>query len=109
LKEELRNLAKELDDVVLHPKRFIILTLLYLSGPLTEGELKSAVNVSWGALTTHLRRLEEHGLIKRRKWLTKSLKLRVFVYLTEKGIQQYIKAIKSLEKILKCIQNSHQK
>lgn len=48
-----------LDDNIVHPKRIVIMTILFIFREMTEGELSKATGIDWGSLSTHLSRLEK--------------------------------------------------
>ncbi|WP_457548441.1 transcriptional regulator [Archaeoglobus sp.] len=87
------------DDVVFHPKRFAILTVLFLFKEMTEGELAKAVGISWGSLSTHLKRLEEEGYIERRKAIT-IRGVRTVVKITKFGYSKYREEVEKLRSVL---------
>ena len=87
------------DDVVFHPKRFAILTVLFLFKEMTEGDLAKAVGISWGGLSTHLKRLEEEGYIERRKAITMR-GVRTVVKITEFGYSKYREEVEKLRRVL---------
>ncbi len=92
----------EFDENIFNPKRFVILTLLYLFKELTEGELARASNIGWGSLSTHLRRLEDGDYIKRKKVITPK-GIRTVVKITEKGYITYQKEVEKLDGILQSV------
>jgi len=55
----------DFDEDVFNPKRFAILTVLFLFKEMTEGDLVKATGLSWGCLSTHVKRLEEKGFLER--------------------------------------------
>ena len=55
-----------LDNNIVHPKRIVIMTILFICREMTEGELSKATGINWGSLSTHLSRLEKRGYIERR-------------------------------------------
>ena len=87
------------DDVVFHPKRFVILTVLFLFKEMTEGDLAKAAGMSWGSLSTHLKKLEEKGYIERRKAITVR-GVRTVVRITELGYSKYREEVEKLKKVL---------
>ena len=94
-----KALPTELDPILMNPTRFIIATTLYLFGQKKEGDLKKILGIPWGNLSTHLRRLEEAGYIKRRHVLTVRGP-RVMVSLTERGLDAYSELSTTLRKLL---------
>jgi len=98
-------LLTELDPILMNPTRFIIATTLYLFGPKKEGDLKKMLGIPWGNLSTHLRRLEEAGYIRRRHVLTVRGP-RVLVSLTERGVDAYSELSATLRKLLKDVEKT---
>ena len=98
-------LPTELDPILMNPTRFIIATTLYLFGQKKEGDLKKILGIPWGNLSTHLRRLEEAGYIKRRHVLTVRGP-RVMVSLTERGLDAYSKLSTTLRKLLEGVKKT---
>ena len=88
-----------LDEEIVHPKRFLIMTVLFLFREITEGELAKATGIGWGSLSTHLSRLEKKGYIARRKAITKK-GIRTVVKITEKGYMRYAEEVEKLKGIL---------
>ncbi|RLG62020.1 transcriptional regulator [archaeon] len=100
-----KALPTELDPILMNPTRFIIATTLYLFGQKKEGDLKKILGIPWGNLSTHLRRLEEAGYIKRRHVLTVRGP-RVMVSLTERGLDAYSKLSTTLRKLLEGVKKT---
>ncbi|RLG62858.1 hypothetical protein DRO21_06865 [archaeon] len=98
-------LPTELDPILMNPTRFIIATTLYLFGQKKEGDLKKILGIPWGNLSTHLRRLEEAGYIKRRHVLTVQGP-RVMVSLTERGLDAYSELSTTLRKLLEGVEKT---
>lgn len=92
----------ELDDreeALMHPKRFMIATLLYLTGTMEAGQLQRSTGMGWGELDSHLRRMEARGLVVRRKTLTLRGP-RSLVRLTGEGRRAYESLASKLRKLL---------
>ena len=89
----------EFDEEIFNPKRFAIMTVLFLFKELTEGDLAKAVGISWGSLSTHLKRLEEKGYIERKKVIT-SKGIRTVVRITKKGYQKYRDEVEKIKRVL---------
>ncbi len=100
-----KALPTELDPILMNPTRFIIATTLYLFGQKKEGDLKKILGIPWGNLSTHLRRLEEAGYIKRRHVLTVRGP-RVMVSLTERGLDAYSELSTTLRKLLEGVEKT---
>ncbi len=88
-----------LDEDIIHPKRILIMTNLFLLREVTEGDLAKATGIDWGSLSTHLRRLESKGYIARRKAIT-SKGIRTVVAITEEGYRKYVEEIRKLLSVL---------
>ncbi len=95
---------RELDPELMNPKRFSIVTYLYVFGPKTMAELVRALGLSWGDLDSNIRRLREKGYVSTRRQLT--LKgPRVFVELTEKGRRAYEELARRLNEITRRVRS----
>ena len=103
--EELARALLELDALLGHPTRFAIVTVLYALGPMTVGDLARALRVSYGPLSTHLRKLEEEGYVELRKVLTLRGP-RTAVYLTERGARAYLDHVERLRAIIAAVAES---
>ena len=88
-----------LDDNIIHPKRIIIMTILFIFKEMTEGDLSKATGIDWGSLSTHLSRLERTGYIERRKAITNK-GIRTIVRITEKGYKAYRDEIEKLKRLI---------
>ncbi len=93
-----RNVSM-LDDDVVHSKRFLIMTTLFIFREMTEGDLAKATGIDWGSLSTHLSRLEKKGYIKRRKSIT-NRGIRTVISITRKGYEKYGEEVGKLRNIL---------
>ena len=87
------------EEALMHPKRFMIATLLYLGGTMEVGQLQRATGMGWGELDSHLRRMEARGLVVRRKTLTLRGP-RSLVRLTGEGRRAYESLASKLKKLL---------
>ncbi len=87
------------EEALMHPKRFMIATLLYLGGTMEVGQLQRATGMGWGELDSHLRRMEARGLVLRRKTLTLRGP-RSLVRLTGEGRRAYESLASKLKKLL---------
>ncbi len=99
LGEEQGHGVGKLNPELMNAKRFLIVTTLYLFGPRTEAELAKALNLSWGDLDSHLRRLRGKGYIVERKVFT-PLGPRTEVKLTEAGLREYVKLVEELRRVV---------
>jgi len=93
------------DEEVLNPKRFVILSVLFLFKRMTEGELAKAAEIHWGSLSTHLNRLEKRGYIKRRKSITRR-GVRTIVEITEYGYKKYCEEIEKLKNVINTVEDN---
>ena len=91
-------IVEELDPVLMHPKRFLIVSLLYMLGPQAMSFIQKTLKIEWGPLYTHLRRLEEEGYIRSRKVIT-PWGPRTIIELTDKGSKAYHELVEKLNKI----------
>jgi|Deesub1362A_J573_1020465.scaffolds.fasta_scaffold01596_13 DNA-binding MarR family transcriptional regulator len=89
-----------LDDNIVHPKRIVIMTVLFIFREMTEGDLSKATGIDWGSLTTHLTRLERNGYIERKKVITNK-GLRTIVRITDTGYRTYKEEIEKLKNLIK--------
>ncbi len=89
---------EELDPILMHPKRFLIVSLLYMLGPRTMSFIQKSLKMPWGPLYTHIKRLEEEGYIRSRKIIT-PFGPRTVIELTDKGLRAYHDLVVKLGKI----------
>ena len=97
-----------LDDNIVHPKRIVIMTVLFVFREMTEGELSKATGIDWGSLSTHLSRLEKRGYIERRKVIT-NRGIRTVVRITETGYRAYREEVEKLKALIKKAEISEEK
>ncbi len=96
------KLLSELDPVLNHPTRFGVMTVLFAIGPQTVGDLVRILNVSYGPLSTHIRKLKEAGYVESRKVVT--LKgPRTLLTITSEGIKAYVRHVEKLRKLVSTI------
>lgn len=110
-KVQLSDLVKELasiDSSLSHIKRIAIVMLLLLEGPMSMSSLSKVLGIPINALDTHLRKLEEHELIIKRKVIT-PLGPRTYVFLTNKGIEKIEKIVLLFEKYKNILASSSSK
>ncbi|RLE81128.1 MAG: transcriptional regulator [Thermoprotei archaeon] len=98
VEQELKSLNPEL----MNPKRFLIVTFLYLFGPKTMGEIVKALNLTWGDLDSNVRRLREKGYVEVRKIPTLRGP-RTAVKLTDRGVKEYRKLVEDLRSLLNLV------
>lgn len=89
-----------LDEDIVNPKRFVLMTLLFTLRQMMEAELSKASRIQWGSLSTHLKRLEECGYIERKKVITPKGP-RTIVKITEKGYTKYLEEVEKLKRIIR--------
>ncbi len=94
-----------LDENVVHPKRFLIMTVLFIFKEMVEGDLCQATGIDWGSLSTHLTRLEKVGYLERRKAITRR-GVRTVVRITEKGYKAYLKEVEKLRALINIAQKT---
>jgi len=87
------------DEEIFNPKRFLIMTVLFLFRKMTEGDLARSTGIEWGSLSTHLSRLENAGYIERKKAIVKG-RVRTIVNITERGYKAYISEVKKLKGLI---------
>jgi DNA-binding MarR family transcriptional regulator len=93
---EWANTFREIDSNLFHPKRLLIISLLVAIGPLTQGDLKKKCQLTWGALTAHLKQLQKAQYVDQQYIIT--LKgPRALVDVTQKGIEVYNKTLSQLK------------
>jgi len=88
----------ELDEVIVHPKRLVILSLLFVFKEMRESDLKKATGFSWGSLYTNLKILEKNEYIKIEKKIGKKGVITV-VKITEKGYKKYLEEAEKIKKL----------
>ncbi len=88
------------DENIVHPKRILIMTALFIFREMTESSLVKFTGISWGSLSTHLARLEKVGYIERRKSIIRC-RVRTVVRITERGYEAYVREIEKLKSLFK--------
>ncbi|RLG88108.1 MAG: ArsR family transcriptional regulator [Thermoprotei archaeon] len=97
--------VKELNPDLMNPKRFLIITFLYLFGPKTMAELQRALRFTWGDLDSNLKRLKGRGYVELKKVFTLRGP-RTMVSITEKGVKEYERLVDKLRDILTKVRTS---
>jgi len=97
---KLDEVLGELDKVLMHPGRLLIVSLLFLFGPRKESEVVRALGMSWGAFSTHIKMLEREGYVVRKRVFTRR-GYRTYVRLTEEGKTRYRRLVNVLRGLLK--------
>ncbi len=93
------NNFREIDPVLFHAKRLLIISLLVAIGPLTQGALLKKCQLTWGALTAHIKQLQKAEFIEQKHIIT--LKgPRALVDVTQKGIQIYHNTLTQLKEVV---------
>lgn len=95
----IKSVLSNIDMEIISPKRLMLLTVLYVSGPKTEGELHRMLGISWGDLDSNIRRLMKKGYVEKRRKLT-PMGPRTVIILTEDGVNAYRKQSTVLKNIL---------
>ncbi len=90
---------KKLDPVIHERVRLGILGLLIQTDELTFSELKETLKLSDGNLASHLRTLEENGIIEVRKTFI-GRKPKTFYRLTQQGKRRFLEYLDAITKIL---------
>lgn len=98
MNEWVKNI-RNVDSILFHPKRLLIMSLLVAIGPLTQGEIQKKCQLTWGAVTAHLKQLQKVDYIKQKHILT--LKgPRALVDATETGIDVYKRTLNQLNQFI---------
>lgn len=90
---------KQVDPIIFHPKRILIMSLLLAIGPISQGDLRQKCNLTWGSLTSHLQTLEQEGYIIQQRSLTLQ-GARILVEVTNEGIIKYKATLISFQDLL---------
>jgi DNA-binding MarR family transcriptional regulator len=90
---------REIDPLLFHNTRLLILSLLVAIGPLTQGDLKKKCKITWGALSAHIKQLEKSLYIEQRQVITFKGP-RVLVDVTPKGIKAYSETLYQLRQFI---------
>ncbi|MFX1507078.1 MAG: transcriptional regulator [Promethearchaeota archaeon] len=99
------NNFREIDPVLFNAKRLLIISLLVALGPLTQGDLQKKCQLTWGALTAHIKQLQKAQYIEQRHVIT--LKgPRALVDITQSGIQVYHDTLAQLKAFVGKIEES---
>jgi DNA-binding MarR family transcriptional regulator len=94
----------EIDPILFHPKRLLIMSLLIAIGPMTQGELLKKCQLTWGAITAHIKQLEKVEYINQKHILT--LKgPRVLVDVTRRGLSVYNETLVQLKQFVRVVEN----
>ena len=90
------NNFREIDPVLFNANRLLIISLLVALGPLTQGDLQKKCQLTWGALTAHLKQLQKAQYIEQKHVIT--LKgPRALVDITQSGIQVYYNTLDKMK------------
>ncbi len=93
----------DIDDDIVNVKKFAILSILYLFGSLTESDIVRILGISWGSLSTHIKKLAELGYVRLRKVITDKGP-RTLVEITEEGRRKYEETYRKLRKLLELME-----
>jgi len=94
---------EDLDPILMNAKRLSIVTLLYLLGPRRMVELVRALGISWGDLSTHIKKLEEAGYVRKKRVFTITGD-KVYIELTKKGVLAYLELMRKMKKLVSDIE-----
>ena len=94
---------EDIDDDIVNVKKFAILSILYLFGSLTESDIVKILGISWGSLSTHIKKLAELGYVRLRKVITDKGP-RTLVEITEEGRRKYEETYRKLRKLLELME-----
>ncbi len=82
----------------------LIISLHVAIGPLTQGDLLKKYQLTWGALTAHIKQLQKAEFIEQRHVIT--LKgPRALVDVTQNGIQIFYNTLAQLKEVVGKIEN----
>ncbi|MFX0173565.1 MAG: transcriptional regulator [Candidatus Hodarchaeota archaeon] len=99
------NNFREIDPVLFNATRLLIISLLVAIGPLTQGDLLKKCQLTWGALTAHIKQLQKSEYIEQRHIIT--LKgPRVLVDITQKGLVVYSETLAQLRQFIGKIEDN---
>ena len=91
-------------DPLFHDRaRFGIMVVLLKNGEVDFNTLKRELGLTDGNLATHLRKLEEAGVVRYRKTFV-GRRPRTYYSLTPEGRERFVEYLERLEKILKSIE-----
>ena len=96
---ELIDGIKKADQLIFHPKRLMIMSLLIAIGPMTQGQLRKKCNLTWGSIPSHLERLEKAEYITQQDVITRKGP-RVLVKVTSKGADNYKETLSNIKQFL---------
>lgn len=95
------NLYSGLKKIFHEPSRLAIMSALCRSiEPLTFSQLKEDCELTDGNLSSHLKMLEDAGIVELKKSVMNS-KPRTEIVVTEEGRESFIEYLKALEEVLK--------
>ncbi len=100
----LPSYLSKLDPTLMAPKRFVIMSILYVIKSATFSELLKATRLTPGDLDSNLRRLRREGYIRFRRVLTLRGP-RVKVEITEEGVRKYEELTGYLTDLLKKVKS----
>lgn len=100
-KELIRLYRKPLEKLNLTYTQFVVMMVLWEQGEMTEGELGKIVHLDSGTLAPLLKRLENQGMILRRRLETNERKL--LILLTKEGEALKEKAVSVPDEMQGCI------
>ncbi len=96
-------MIESLDPLFHDRARFGIMVVLLKNGEVDFNTLKRELGLTDGNLATHLRKLEEAGVVRYRKTFV-GRRPRTYYSLTPEGRERFVEYLERLEKILKSIE-----
>ncbi|MBC7194288.1 MAG: transcriptional regulator [Caldisericia bacterium] len=96
----MENKVFDFDEVIHEKTRLMILSFLLKEEELSYTDLKNMLNLTDGNLTSHLRVLENNGIVEFRKTFF-GRKPKTFYKLTNYGKERFINYLNNIEKFLK--------
>jgi DNA-binding MarR family transcriptional regulator len=81
------------------------MSLLIAIGPMTQGQLKEKCKLTWGSITTHLKRLQDVQYVVQRHIITVKGP-RVMVAVTSQGIEVYKDTLGTFRHLLSKMENT---
>lgn len=94
-----RHPLAEIDRVIHAPARLMVLTYLYVVESADYIFLMQLTGLTWGNISTHLRKLEEAGYVEiEKKFVDK--KSHSMVHLTQEGRKAFLEYKKRMQQVL---------
>lgn len=99
IQSNMKDKVFEFDEILHEKTRLMILGLILREEELSFTDLKEALNLTDGNLTSHLRTLELNGVIEVRKIFI-GRKPKTFYKFTKEGKERFIKYLETVERFL---------